>query len=47
MLYAGRIGGGDLKYTFNNEKEDSNYKVIAALKQLIVNYKTTLKKVGS
>lgn len=47
MLYAGRIGGGDLKYTFNNEKEDSNYTVIAALKQLIVNYKTTLKKVGS
>lgn len=47
MLYAGRIGGGDLKYTFDNAKEDSNYTVIAALKQLIVNYKTTLKKVGS
>jgi len=46
-LYAGRIGGGDLKWDFNDSTEDSNYAVIAGLKSAIVNYKTSLVKVGS
>lgn len=40
--YAGRINGGDLKYDFNDEAEDSNYEVIPELKSLIVNYQTSL-----
>lgn len=47
MLYAGRIGGGDLKWTFDNATEDANYAVIAALKAAVTNYKTSLVKVGS
>ncbi len=46
-IYAGRIGGGDLKFDFNDATEDGNYKVIDELKNLIVNYKTSLVKVGS
>lgn len=47
MLYAGRVGGGDFKWTFDNAKEDANYAVIAALKTALTNYKTSLVKIGS
>jgi pectate lyase len=36
--YAGRVEGGDLKWTFDNSVEDSNYTVIAALKSAITAY---------
>ena len=42
IQYAGRVQGGDFKWTFNNETEDSNYAVITALKQALTNYKTNL-----
>ena len=44
--YAGRVGGGDFKYDFDDEKEDGNYDVISQLKTLLVNYQTDLVKVG-
>ena len=42
---AGRMNGGDLKFTFD-ASEDSNYAVIPELKNKVVNYKTTLYSVG-
>lgn len=42
MKYAGRINGGDLKFVFDNEKEDTNYDIIPELKQMVLNYKTKL-----
>ncbi len=45
MRYAGRINGGDLKFTFNNEVEDTNYGIIPELKQMVLNYKTTLVRI--
>ncbi len=44
--YAGRIGGGDLQYDFNDATEDGNYIVIDELKQMLVNYKSDLVQVG-
>ena len=44
QAYAGRINGGDLHWTFGPE-EDTNYAVIPALKEAVVNYKTTLIRV--
>ncbi|MDE6598029.1 MAG: pectate lyase, partial [Clostridia bacterium] len=44
--YAGRIGGGDLKYDFDNAKEDSNYEIIPELSALLQNYKSTVVKIG-
>ena len=44
--YAGRIDGGDLKYTFENSKEDSNSDVIPELKQSVTNYKGGLLVIG-
>ncbi len=43
--YAGRLNGGDLKYTFDNSVQDSNYGIIPELKSLVTSYKTTLIKV--
>lgn len=40
--YAGRVSGGDLKWTFNNAVDDADYAVNAALKAAIVGYKTSL-----
>lgn len=40
--YAGRMGGGDLKFEFDNAKEDSNYDIIPELSKLITNYSKTL-----
>ncbi|MBD5584830.1 MAG: pectate lyase, partial [Clostridia bacterium] len=39
--YAGRINGGDLKWTFDNAKEDANYAVIPGLKAKLTAYKNT------
>ena len=45
-LYAGRIGGGDLKWEFDDNTEDGNYAVIPALKSALMAYKQDLVKVG-
>lgn len=44
--YAGRVDGGDLKWTFNNATEDANYAVIPELKALIVAYESSVVKIG-
>ncbi|MCM1545476.1 MAG: Ig-like domain-containing protein [Clostridiales bacterium] len=44
--YAGRVDGGDLKYTFNNATEDENYAVIAELKAALVAYNDKIVKIG-
>jgi pectate lyase len=44
--YAGRVNGGDFKWTFDNSTEDANYSVITALKTAVVNYKTTIQSIG-
>lgn len=40
MNYAGRMYGGDIKYSFNNAVEDDNKAVIIALRNLLINYNT-------
>ena len=40
--YAGRISGGDLKWTFNNATDDTSSLVITALKSALTNYTGTL-----
>ncbi|MBZ4035980.1 T9SS type A sorting domain-containing protein [Flavobacterium sp. 17A] len=40
--YAGRVSGGDLKWTFNNATDDTSSTVIAALKTTLTNYTGTL-----
>jgi hypothetical protein len=42
MQYAGRINGGDFKWTFNNAVDDSSYDVITGLKNALMSYKTKL-----
>jgi pectate lyase len=42
MQYAGRISGGDFKWTFNNATDDSDYAVNPGLKAAVVNYQTDL-----
>lgn len=42
MQYAGRVSGGDLKWTFNNATDDTSYLVIAALKTSLTNYVSTM-----
>ena len=44
--YAGRIDGGDLKFTFDNSKDDADYSVNQALKQMLTGYKTDVKEIG-
>ena len=44
--YAGRVDGGDMKYTFDNAKEDANYSIIAELKAMTQNYTSKLARVG-
>ncbi len=43
--YAGRVQGGDFKWTFDNSTEDSNYSVIKELKTKLTNYKGTVLEV--
>jgi len=45
-LGAGRINGGDFKWTFNNSLQDENYGVISELKTAIVNYEGTVISFG-
>lgn len=40
--YAGRVSGGDLKWTFNNATDDTSSLVITALKTALTNYLGTL-----
>ncbi|MBS7255006.1 pectate lyase family protein [Flavobacterium branchiicola] len=40
--YAGRVSGGDLKWTFDNSVDDSSSLVITALKSALTNYTGTL-----
>jgi pectate lyase len=42
MTYAGRVQGGDFKWTFNNAIDDTSSAVNAPLKAAIVGYKTSL-----
>ena len=45
MKYAGRVNGGDFKWTFT-EKDDESSAVNTALKEALTNYKTSLLSVG-
>lgn len=42
MQYAGRVGGGDFKWTFNNSVDDTSYLVNTPLKTAITNYTSSL-----
>ncbi|TXK23597.1 T9SS type A sorting domain-containing protein [Pontibacter qinzhouensis] len=42
MQYAGRVNGGDFKWTFNNAVDDASSDVNAPLKAALVAYKTKL-----
>ena len=42
MLYAGRVSGGDIKWTFNNSVDDASYAVNTGLKAALTAYKTQL-----
>lgn len=42
MQYAGRVSGGDLKWTFNNSVDDKSYLVIAGLKTALTNYTSAM-----
>lgn len=39
---AGRMNGGDFKWTFNNAVDDASYAVNTALKSALINYQTQL-----
>ncbi|GGG62288.1 pectate lyase family protein [Epilithonimonas arachidiradicis] len=41
-LYAGRVQGGDFKWTFDNAVDDKSYAVIAGLKSALTNYGTSM-----
>lgn len=47
MAGAGRVDGGDLKWTFDNSVDDTSYAVNTALKAKLVNYKSTIVAIGS
>lgn len=42
IAYAGRVQGGDFKWTFNNAVDDTDYGVNAKLKAALKNYKCNL-----
>ena len=46
MKYAGRVGGGNLKFTFDNAKEDGNKNIIPELKAMLTNYTSDIVKIG-
>ena len=46
MKYAGRINGGDFKFTFNNAVEDTNSDVIPALESAIKSYTSKVVSIG-
>ena len=41
-LYAGRVQGGDFKWTFDNAVDDKSYAVISGLKSALTNYGTSM-----
>lgn len=45
MQYAGRMSGGDFKFSFNNAVDDASYAVNTPLKNALISYKTTLKAI--
>ncbi len=45
MKYAGRVNGGDFKWTFDNSVDDAAYAVNTALKSALVAYKGTVKSI--
>lgn len=47
MSGAGRVDGGDLKWTFDNSVDDTSYAVNTGLKSALVNYKSTIVAIGS
>lgn len=46
MRYAGRVDGGDFKWTFDNSTEDSNYGIISGLSSAILAYEGKVIKIG-
>ena len=46
MAHAGRVNGGDFKWTFNNEVDDTSSEVNEELKAAIVGYTSSLVSVG-
>lgn len=44
--FAGRMGGGDVEFVFDNAVEDANSSVIPELKKLLVGYTSCLIKTG-
>ena len=46
MKYAGRVQGGDFKWTFKNATDDKSYDVNTSLKSALTSYKTSLISVG-
>lgn len=44
--YAGRVNGGDFKWTFDNATEDTNYSLITALKSAVVDYTSPIVSIG-
>ena len=46
IKYAGRMNGGDFKWTFDNSVDDESYAVNEPLKAKLMSYKTTLVSVG-
>jgi len=47
MAYAGRVDGGDLKWTFDNSVDDESYAVNTGLKNALTNYKPAVVAIGS
>lgn len=47
MQYAGRMNGGDLKWTFNNSVDDSSSELISELKNSLSNYTSKIVYIGS
>ena len=45
MIYAGRVQGGDFKWTFDNSVDDASYSVNQALKDALVKYKGTVQSI--
>ncbi len=45
LSYAGRVGGGDFKWTFDNSSDDASSDVNTALKNALTAYATTLKTI--
>ena len=47
MAEAGRVDGGDFKWTFDNSVDDESYAVNTALKAALVAYDDSIKAIGS